>query len=370
MTTPPRKILLNPGPLTTTEAVKRALMVADICPREAEFGAVARRVREALLRVAGLPGETHVAIPVAGPGTAAIEAALGTLIPAAGRLLVVENGAYGRRAAEIAGALGLNCSHWRLPWTRRPCAEEFAEELSRTGCTHVFWVHHETTTGLLNPLAEWGALCRARGVVSLVDAMSSFAGLDVDWAASAVDVVISSANKCLQGMPGVSFVLGPRDLFAAPGPARSVALDLRRHLRTLDEEGQFPFTPPVHVVYALERALEETLAEGVTARAARYRANHETLVAGMAALGFETLLPADLHSGLLTAYRMPAWPGFSFTGFHDWLYARDITVYPGKLAGADTFRVAVIGDLRPSDIRLFLDATRAYLADRVRPSIA
>jgi 2-aminoethylphosphonate aminotransferase len=358
--------LLTPGPATTTEAVKHALVVADICPREREFGEIVAGVRRDLLRVADADPARQTAVLLSGPGTAAVESAIGSLVPASGRLLVLDNGAYGERAGLIASALGVPAHVWRIPWTERPAAAELAAQLDGPAgpFTHVFWVHHETTTGMLNPLEEFGAVCRGRGVVSIVDAMSSFAGVPISLRAAGVDFLLSSANKCLQGMAGIAFVLGPRALVAESGPrSRSYALSLARHEQSL-AAGQFPFTPPVQVVYALARALEETLAETVAARAARYQACYRTMLSGLERLGFEALLPRPLHSGLLTAFHTPAWPRFSFERLHDALYAGGITLYPGKLPGTDTFRVANIGDLAPADLERFVQAVAEFLHAR------
>ena len=362
----PRKILLNPGPATTTETVKQALVVPDICPREQEFGDLVARVRRDLLAVADADPAVQTAVLICGPGTAAVESAIGSLVPAKGKLLILDNGAYGERAGQIAAILGVPAHVWRTAWTERPSPEAFAEQLDGPAgpFTHAFWVHHETTTGLMNPLDEYGALCRERGVVSIVDAMSSFAGVAIQARTVPVDFLLSSANKCLQGMAGISFVIGSRALIeASAATARSYALGLARHERSL-AAGQFPFTPPVQVVYALARALEETLAETVPVRAARYRACHEIMLAGLEALGFEALLPRAVHSGLLTAFKTPAWPGFTFDRLHDYLYSRDITLYPGKLPGTDTFRVANIGALTPDDLRRFVVEVNTFLNDR------
>jgi 2-aminoethylphosphonate aminotransferase len=367
MILPPRKILLNPGPATTSGTVKQALVVADICPREADFGAVVASVCRDLLAVAEADAAEHAAILLSGPGTAAVEAALGSLVPAGGKVLILDNGAYGERAGEIAAALGLPAQVWRVPWTESPGAAELAAQLDGPGgpFTHAFWVHHETTTGLLNPLRAYGAVCRERGVISLVDAMSSFAGLPLALRHEPIDVLIGSANKCLQGMAGVTFVLARRTALAAGGGVRrSVALDLARHERSLAAGGQFPFTPPVQVVYALAQALRETREETVAVRAARYRACYDTLLAGMEGLGFAPLLPRPLHSGLLTAFLTPPWPGFSFPALHDHLYRRDITLYPGKLPGTDTFRVANIGALVPADLAAFVSEVGKFLHAR------
>jgi 2-aminoethylphosphonate aminotransferase len=359
----PRKILLNPGPATTTDSVKRALVVPDICPREKAFGELVKRIRADLLTVADADPESHTAVLIAGPGTAAMEAAIASLVPAGGKLLVLDNGAYGERAGQIAAALGVPAHVWRVPWTYRPGADESAAQLDgKDGpFTHAFWVHHETTTGLLNPLGDFGAVCRKRGVVSIVDTMSSFAGVSLSLRRDPVDFVLSSANKCLQGMPGISFVIGPRKLIAASASInRTFTLNLSRHERSL-ASGQFPFTPPVQVVYALAQALKETLAETVPARTARYRACYQVMLDGMESLGFTALLPKSLHSGLLTAFNTPAWPGFTFEKLHDFLQERDITLYPGKLPGTDTFRVANIGALNPDDLRTFLSAVEKFL---------
>ena len=358
---PPRKILLNPGPATTTDTVKHALLVADICPREAEFVALVQAVRRDLLTVAGADPSTQTAVLLAGPGTAAVEAALGSLVPANGRVLILDNGAYGERAGQIAAALGVPAHVWHVPWTIRPGPAEFAAQLDGPAgpFSHTFWVHHETTTGLLNHLDDYSAPCRARGIVSIVDAMSSFGGLPLVLRDTPVDFVISSANKCLQGMAGISFVLGPAALIAA-SPGRGYALNLARHERSL-AAGQFPFTPPVQIVYALARALRETLAETVPVRAARYRACYELMLAGMERLGFVPLLPRPLHSGLLTTFHTPERPGFTFERLHEYLFAQGITLYPGKLPGTETFRVANIGALTPADLAAFVAATEEFL---------
>jgi 2-aminoethylphosphonate aminotransferase len=345
-----RRILLNPGPATTTESVKQALIVPDICPREREFGDVVAQVRRDLLHVAGADEATDTAVLFSGPGTAAMEASLGSLVPPDGRVLIIDNGAYGERAGQIAKAIGVPASVWRLAWTAQPTVTELEHRLDAETFTHALWVHHETTTGMLNPFTSFGAACRARGVTSIVDTMSSFAGVPMTLRDEPIDFILSSANKCLQGMPGISFVIGPRaTILASEAWARGYSLDLARAERGLSS-GQFPFTPPVQVVYALAAALAETIEETVPVRAARYTKCHEHMLTGLTALGFEPLLPPAIRSNLLTAFKTPDWPGFNFDGLHDYLYARGITLYPGKIPGTDTFRVATIGALQPHDL--------------------
>jgi 2-aminoethylphosphonate aminotransferase len=358
-----RRILLNPGPGTTTESVKQAMVVPDICPREREFGDVVARVRRDLLRVAEADEQTQTAVLISGPGTAAMEASLGSLVPPSGRVLIVDNGAYGERAGQVAAALGVPATVWRMPWTERPTTRELEQRLDESSgrYTHAFWVHHETTTGMLNPLTAFGAACRARGVTSIVDTMSSFAGVSLCLRDEPVDFIISSANKCLQGMAGLTFVIGSRATIEASAAwARGYTLDLARAERGL-ASGQFPFTPPVQVLYALAQALDETLDETVPVRAARYQECHQRMLSGMTALGFEPLLPPPLRSGLLTAFHTPNWPGFTFDRLHDFLYERGVTLYPGKLPGTNTFRVATIGALLPSDLDDFVTHVNEFL---------
>ena len=356
-----RRILLNPGPATTTDSVKQALIVPDICPREREFGDVVAQVRRDLLKVAGADEATHTAVLLSGPGTAAMEASLGSLVPPDGRVLIVDNGAYGERAGQIAAALGIPASVWRMPWTEQPAVGELERRLDAERFTHVFWVHHETTTGMLNPFTAFGAVCRARGVTSIVDMMSSFAGVQMTLRDEPVDFILSSANKCLQGMAGISFVIGPRLVVEASAPwARGYSLSLPRAEKGL-AAGQFPFTPPVQVLYALAQALRETFDETVEQRAGRYQKCHERMLNGMIGLGFEPLLPPPIRSGLLTAFRMPDRPGLTFDGLHDYLYERGITLYPGKIPGTDTFRVATIGALQPSDLDEFVAHVNDFL---------
>ena len=360
----PRKILLNPGPCTTSERVKQALLMPDLCPREREFGELLAAVRRKLL--ATVHGEsTHTVVLLAGSGTLAVEAALSSLVGAGDQLLVIENGAYGRRAGEIAEAHALPHRTLSLGWGEFPAAAAVETALGAApAATHCFLVHHETTTGMLNPLEAVVAACRARGVVTIIDAMSSLGGVPLDLRATPADCVVSSANKCLQGLPGLSFAIVRRELLlqAAARPRRSLYLNLPGQWRTQEEQGQFLYTPPVQVLHALDAALDEFFAEGAAARHARYAACHAVLLAGMRRLGFACLVPDRWQSRLLTAFLEPAHPAWSFDAMHDYLYARDLTVYPGKIPGLRSFRVANLGDLTPADLELFM----SHLADFLR----
>lgn len=362
----PRRILLNPGPCTTSEGVKRALLMPDLCPREREFGALLSAVRTKLPQVAR--GETtHTAVLLAGPGTAAMESCLTSVVGPGDRVLIVDNGAYGRRAEQIALTYGIEHLTLRIEWTQRAEAERIEAVFDEhRDLTHCYFVHHETTTGMLNPLADIVDVCRHRGVATIVDAMSSLGGVPLDLRRSPADFVISSANKCLQGFPGLSLVLAERSALArtASLPRRSFTLHLHDNWRSQDQDGEFLYTPPVQVLNALNAALDELFVEGVEVRHRRYANCYDTLHAGMRALGFAVLLPEAWHSRLLTTYREPDHPVWSFEVMHEDLYGRGVTVYPGKLSGTRTFRLANIGDLVPADLDRFIGYLRDHLVGR------
>ncbi len=359
----PRKILLNPGPCTTSWAVKRALLMPDLCPREAEFGDLLDRVRSKLVATAEAQA-SHTAVLLGGSGTLAVEAALVSLVGPGNRLLVIENGAYGRRMEEIAKAHGLEFRTVRLPWGGAPDLAAVEAALAEEPApTHCCFVHHETTTGMLNPLAELVAACRARGIVTIVDAMSSLGGVPLDLRTVPADCVVASANKCLQGLPGVAFVLVRPELLARAGdrPRRSLYLHLPDQWQAQEKERQFLYTPPVQVLHALDAALDEFFAEGAAARHARYAACHAVLVAGMKRLGFTCLVPPAWQSGLLTTFLEPSDPRWDFAAMHDHLYARGVTVYPGKVPGLRSFRLATLGDLRVADVERALGCMADHL---------
>jgi len=360
-----RMILLNPGPANTTEAVKLAMTKPDICPREREFGEVLMRVRNRVTEVVHR-GDTYTSVMFGGSGTAAVEAAIASAVPADGRLLVVDNGAYGTRMAEIARAYGIAYDVASFGVGGLPDPDQIERALAATRYTQLAIVHHETSTGMLNPVADIARLCRAHNVEIIVDAMSSYAGIPIDVEAVGIDFLVSSSNKCIQGMAGLGFVICRRDRLNAMRhvPGRSYYLSMAEQHRFLEKSGQMQFTPPVQVVYALDQALTEFFAEGgVGARHARYVANWETLDSGMRSLGFRRLLPEANLSRILTAYIEPDHPNYSFDGMHDRLYARGFTIYPGKGAQRNTFRLANMGDVHPSDMRNFVDTMRVTLAD-------
>lgn len=358
--------LFTPGPLTTSATVKAA-MLHDVGSRDAAFIALVARVRRSLLAVAGLgPDDGYTCVPVQGSGTFGVEAAIGTLVPPGGRLLVLVNGAYGRRAVQIAQRLGIAVDALEDDERDRPDPERLDASLAADpSVTTVLAVHCETTTGILNPIAALGEVVQAHRRTFVVDAMSAFGALPTPLAAWGIDALIASSNKGLEGVPGLAFVLARHALLdAAAGWARSLSLDLTDQARVLDATGQFRFTPPTHVLLALDQALAELAAEGgPPGRLARYQANHRTLVAGMQTLGFVPFLLPDRQGPVITAFYEPAHPRFDFTAFYRGLAARGFVIYPGKLSQAACFRIGSIGRITPAEVEALLVAIAHVLAD-------
>jgi 2-aminoethylphosphonate-pyruvate transaminase len=359
------KRLFTPGPLTTSAAVKRA-MLRDLGSRDREFVALVREVRRQLLAVAGVSqGQGYEAVPLQGSGTFGVEAVLTCAAPPAGKWLVVSNGAYGERMARIAGAHGIAHTVLRCPEDARPDPADVDRALAADpAVTGVAVVHCETTTGILNPVVEIGRVARRHGKTYVLDSMSAFGGVVFDLPATGADFLVSSANKCLEGVPGLSFCLCRRDaLVRSEGQSRTLSLDLFDQWQALEETGQFRFTPPTHALLAFRQALDELAQEGgVAGRASRYRANHETLVAGMRAFGFTPYLAPELQSPIITSFRYPADERFDFPTFSDRLNDLGFVIYPGKVSRADCFRIGTIGRIFPEDVRDLLRAVEQTLA--------
>jgi 2-aminoethylphosphonate-pyruvate transaminase len=353
------KLLFTPGPLTTSESVKTA-MLRDAGSRDREFIAVVREIRHRLLAIGGAaPGGDYECVLMQGSGTFAIESVISSAIPAGGRLLVLVNGAYGRRIAQMARVHGIAIEILEEAENRQISPDRVTERLAAVpGTTHVAVVHCETTTGILNPIEEIGAAVGKAGAAYIVDAMSSFGAIPIDLAAAHADFLISSANKCIEGVPGFGFILARRaPLMAAKGHARTLSLDLYAQWAGLEGDGQFRFTPPTHALLAFHQALLELELEGgVAGRAARYRRNHDVLVKGMADMGFAPYLAAQDQSYIITTYRYPAHPEFSFEAFYAQLSELGFLIYPGKLSQEPCFRIGTIGRLDEKDIERLLGA--------------
>ncbi len=348
-TDPADPLLLTPGPLNISAAAKAA-MLRDWGSRHEDFIELTARLRSGLLAIAGVGGD-YVAVPMQGAGTFAVEASIGTLVPPTGKLLVLANGVYGRRMAEIAQRLGRTHEILEGPEDRAHDPERLARILARdSAVTHVAVVHCETSTGLLNSLDEIAHAAAGRGLI--VDAMSSFGAIAIDAEKISFDALISSANKCLEGAPGLAFVIARRAaLEDAAGNASSLSLDLHAQWRSFETDGQWRFTPPTHVVAALAQALAEHEAEGgVAGRGARYRRNLAALVSGMRGLGFEPYLPEEIQAPVIVAFRMPADPKFDFAALYGGLAGRGVIIYPGSVSSTPTFRMGCIGQVDVADI--------------------
>ncbi len=350
-------ILLTPGPLTTSATVKQA-MLRDWGSRDAAFIALNRRIRERLLALAQA-ADSHVCVPVQGSGTFAVEATIGTLVPGDGRLLVLVNGAYGRRMVRIAEVAGRAVTS--LSWAEDEAVDAQALDQALAAdplISHVAVVHCETTSGILNPLQDVADVCARHRRSLLIDAMSSFGALPIDARQTPFAAVMASANKCLEGVPGVGFALIRREaLEAARNNAPSLSLDLYDQWQGLEANGQWRFTPPTHVLAAFDQALDEHAAEGgVAGRGARYRRNHQLLVEGMSALGFAMLVPPPLQAPIIVTFLMPADPRFVFAEFYDRLREKGFAIYPGKLTVAASFRIGCIGRIGEAEIRAALAA--------------
>ena len=358
-----RNILLNPGPATTTDTVKIAMVVPDICPREQDFTNLLSEVCEDLVKIVK-GGEDYVCLVFGGSGTAVMDSCLNSVVPPGKKILVINNGAYGQRMVDIAKAYNISCvdvkfdPHVAIELSH---VEQATAEDPQIAC--VAMVHHETTTGMLNPIKEIGEIAKNHRKVFIVDAISSFAGIPIDAKELGVDYLISTANKCLQGMAGASFVIARISELAKlhAFPKRSYYLDLYNQYEFFRETTQVPFTPPVQVIYSLKQALKEYFEEGGENRFRRYLESSRVLRAGLEKIGFRLLLDKKLQSPFLVTVIEPSDENYSFQTLHDLLYAMGFTIYPGKLHIVHTFRVANIGAIDKSDIHGFLTALRTVL---------
>jgi 2-aminoethylphosphonate-pyruvate transaminase len=356
--------LLTPGPLTTSRTVKEA-MLHDWGSRDRRFIEINAEIRRRLVELAGAAA-THATVPVQGSGTFAVEAMIGTLVPRTGKLLILVNGAYGKRMARICDCYGRAHATYETAEDTPPDPAELRRRLSSDpAITHVAAVQCETTSGILNPIREIAAVVKEAGRSLMIDAMSAFGALPIDAASVPFDALAASSNKCLEGVPGMGFVLIRRSVLEqAGGNAPSLSLDLHDQWKAMEGNGQWRFTPPTHVIAAFHQALAEHAEEGgVAGRGRRYRDNGKILIDGMRALGFETLLPDALQAPIIVTFRMPADPRFKFQEFYDRLSRRGYVIYPGKLTVADSFRIGCIGRLGAAEMRGALDAIRAVLKE-------
>jgi 2-aminoethylphosphonate-pyruvate transaminase len=364
------KLLFTPGPLTTSLSVKRE-MLHDAGSWHYEFNARVKWVRDRVLAVAGLSREAGwECVLLQGSGTFGVEATLATCVPPDGKVLVLANGAYGERIVLMLQHARIEHEVLRTPEDTPNNVEALDRCLeAHPEVTHVAAVHCETTTGILNPIDEIARVVKRHGRSAIVDAMSSFGAMAIDLEKTGIDWLVSSPNKCLEGVPGFSYVIGRRrDFLAAEGWARSLSLDLVGQLKCFDKNGQFRYTPPTHSLLAFEQALKEyELEGGLAARAARYQHNHQILMDGMRRLGFRTYLRPEFQSYIITSFHFPQDPNFTFEAFYRRLSDKGFIIYPGKISQVDLFRIGSIGRVFEADILALLAAIRLALAEMQIP---
>ena len=358
--------LLTPGPLTTTMTVKEQ-MLFDHCTWDDDYKKITQEIRAELVRIGHCSPETYTAVLMQGSGTYGDESVLTSVIGNDERALICSNGAYGKRMCSICEYAGVPYTEYAEPYDRVPDPAKVRAALDADpSITHVVMVHSETTSGLLNDIQPVGELCHERGLTFIVDAMSSFACVDIpveDWH---IDFLVSSANKGIQGVPGFSFILCRRDkLVSSKGKARSLSMDIYDQWNTMEKDnGKWRFTSPTHVVLAFRQALRELEAEGgIAARAARYAENQRLLTERMRKLGFEPFL-ADHQGPIITTFRYPEGHTFTFQQMYDYIKDRGYVIYPGKMTDEETFRIGNIGEIYPADIENVTDILADFLASQ------
>jgi len=357
-------ILLTPGPLTTSLATKQA-MLRDWGSWDASFNAITSSLCDDLVRIVHGEG-THVCVPMQGSGTFSVEAAIANVVPRDGKVLVPQNGAYCQRILKICKVLGR--AHVELPIAEdQPATPALIEAaLARDpSITHVAQVHCETGAGVLNPLPEIAALCARLGKGLIVDAMSSFGAIEIDARTMPFDALVAATGKCIEGVPGMGFVLVKKEVLeASQGNSHSLALDLYDQYVYMQKTTQWRFTPPTHVVAAFRAALDQFIEEGgQPVRGARYRRNYETLVCGMAALGFRPFLSPEVQAPIIVTFHAPADSRYDFKTFYSKVRERGYILYPGKLTQVETFRVGCIGAIDDNEMRNVVTAIGEALRD-------
>ncbi|MBN3754391.1 2-aminoethylphosphonate--pyruvate transaminase [Paraburkholderia sp. Tr-20389] len=356
-------ILLTPGPLTTSPATRQA-MLRDWGSWDAAFNRMTQSVCADLVEIVHGENE-YVCVPLQGSGTFAVEAALGTLVPRDGRVLVPNNGAYCARIVKVLQRLGIAYVELQLREDEPVSAAAIEDAFNRDPrITHVAQVHLETSAGLLNPLDEIAAVCKHHGKSLIVDAMSSFGALPIDLRRGGIDALVSASGKCLEGVPGMGFVIVRRSVLeACEGRSPSLALDLYDQFAYMQKTTQWRFTPPTHVLAALRTALDQFIAEGgQPVRGARYARNCAALVDGMKALGFETFLAADVQAPVIVTFHAPRDPKWQFAEFYAAVREAGYVLYPGKLTQVETFRVGCIGSIDTNEMHNAVAAIGRTLA--------
>ena len=360
------KLLFTPGPLTTSLTVKEA-MLHDLGSRDVAFIDIVRKIRTKLLGMGQVSQELgYETIIMQGSGTFGVEAVLTSSIPNNGHILVLINGAYGERMTKMLEYANIKYDTLRYAENESPRAEDVEKFLSdNPSVTHVATVHCETTTGIFNPIKEIGEVVKRFNKTYIVDAMSSFGAVPVDIKACNIDFLVSSSNKCIEGVPGFSFTIASKAaLEQCKGRARSLSFDLYAQWEGLENNGQFRFTPPTHALLAFYQAILEHETEGgVEGRAERYKANYDTLMAGMRQLGFKEYLEPEKQGYIISSFIYPEDANFDFQKFYMLLNERDLVIYPGKLSQVDCFRIGNIGHMGKKEIEKLLAAIEEVLQE-------
>lgn len=351
-----RNILLNPGPATTTDTVKMAQVVPDICPREKEFAGLMKGLRRDLLKIVHAPEDQYTAVLFCGSGTINIDICLNSLLPEGKKVLVVNNGAYNTRAVEVCQMYHLPHIDLKSSVYERPNLADVERTLQENpDVAMVYCCHHETGTGVLNPIREIGALAHQYGAVFVSDTTSSLGMIPLDVVKDNVDFCMASAQKGLMAMSGLSFIIGREDIIrqSKDYPTRSYYTNLYLQYLYFEKTGEMHFTPPVQTIYATIQALKEYFAEGEEAKFARHHRVYEAIHKGLDKLGMETVIDRKIESGLVVSVKYPDDANWSFEKVHDYCYEHGFTIYPGKISTSDTFRLCALGAIEESDIKDF-----------------
>ena len=361
-----RNILLNPGPATTTDTVKMAQVVPDICPREKEFVAIMREVEEGLLRIVHADPEEYAAVLFCGSGTINMDICLNSLLPEKGKALIINNGAYSSRGAEICRYYGLPFINLQLPVDRQPDLDLIEDTLKKNpDIALVYTTHHETGTGLLNPIRQIGALVHRYHGVFVVDTTSTYAMRPIHMAEDEIDFCMASAQKGIMAMTGLSFIIGKKSVIEASAeyPKRSYYCNLFMQYEYARAHGEMHFTPPVQVIYAARQALKEYFEEGELNKWERHRRVYHAIREGLEELGFRIFIPKGQEAELVAAALYPDDPNWNFEKIHDACYERGFTIYPGKVEKAGMFRICALGAIDQEDIKAFFTVFQEALKE-------
>lgn len=352
-----RNVLLNPGPATTTDTVKYAQVVPDICPREIEFQNIMKDMRRELVNIVHGKNDDYVAVLFCGSGTINIDVCVNSLIPEGKKILIVNNGSYSSRAIEVCKAYGIDYIELKYAFDQRPVLEDIDRCLKiNSDIEVVYTTHNETGTGILNPIREIGECAHLNGKIFVVDTTSTYAMRPIDVYKDNIDFCMASAQKGLMSMTGLSFIIGKRALIdkTAKYKMRSYYCNLFLQYDYFERTGQMRFTPPVQTIYATKKAIEEYFEEGEDRKWERHLRVCERIRSGMLELGFEEVIKPEWQSGLVTAWKYPIDSKWDFDKVHDYCYANGYTIYPGKIDSLDTFRLCSLGVIDVEDIDNFL----------------